>query len=431
MDEERELRALLTRAADTVGVLHPPSFELMAHHQRRQRLAVAILAPACAVILVIAAAIALHVRDNRTPAATIGVSQLTGYRWHSAPAAPLAARSGAATAWTGSELIFWGGQPDSVTKYFDDGAAYDPATKQWTKLPASPLSARGEPISVWAGHDLFIWGGNNRSAHNLTDGALYDPSSQHWTALPTAPLRGDYLDAGAYLVGSKVLLITVPKKAPYSTVDAALYDPAANTWQQESALQLPVHRAIEYLNAVAADGNLLVQFSWQGGTKPRGYSYITTSSKWTQNELVLPYSSVAGRMLWTGSRVLQTPIDRICTKCPPKQPLGLSTDPVTGKRTKISIGPLDRSTPMYVWTGGALLGVARTPPNGFPQAAAQGDAAAWDPATGNWTSLHSATSLKGADSLDARSGLWTGSSLFVWTDSNYPGHLTVLQFGPG
>jgi hypothetical protein len=86
---------------------------------------------------------------------------------------------------------------------------------------------------------------------------------------------------------------------------------------------------------------------------------------------------------------------------------------------------------MYVWTGGALLGVARTPPNGFPQAAAQGDAAAWDPATGNWTSLHSATSLKGADSLDARSGLWTGSSLFVWTDSNYPGHLTVLQFGPG
>jgi hypothetical protein len=428
MDDERELRGLLTRAADTVGVVHAPSIELLEHHRHRQRLVVSILAPACAIILVIAAAIALHARDNRAPAATIGVSQLTDYRWQTVPTSPLTARSGAATAWTGSELILWGGQPQSVTRYFDDGAAYNPATKRWTKLPASPLSGRAEPVSVWTGHDLFIWGGNDRSAHRRTDGALYDSAAQRWTTLPAAPMRGDYLDAGAYLIGSKVLLITVPKKAPYSTVDAALYDPASNTWHQEPALPLPVHRAIEYLNGVVAGGNVVVQFSWQGATKPLGYTYNTARSAWARNKLVLPSSSVAGHMLWTGSRVLQTPIDQICTKCPPKQPLGLSTDPVTGKSAQIPRGPIDHSAPMYVWTGGALLGVARTPPSETPQGAPQGDTAAWDPATGIWTSLKGATALKGADSLDARSGLWTGSSLFVWTDSNYPGHLTVLQF---
>ena len=250
MDDERELRALLTQAADTVGVLHPPSIELMQHQHRRQRLVVAILAPACAVILVIAAAIALHVRDsNRAPAAKIGVDQLKQYRWRPVPASPLSARSGAATAWTGSELIFWGGQRGS-SGYDADGAAYDPAAKQWTKLPASPLHARSSPVSVWTGHELFVWGGNDRGARRLTDGALYDPSGHKWTALPAAPTAADYLDAGGYLVGSKVLLITIPRKAPYSTVDAALYDPASNTWQRGTCLHLPAHRAIEYFNGV-------------------------------------------------------------------------------------------------------------------------------------------------------------------------------------
>ncbi len=118
-----------------------------------------------------------------------------------------------------------------------------------------------------------------------------------------------------------------------------------------------------------------------------------------------------------------------CNTLPaPTSTPGVSTDPDTGQSIQISRGPLDQSTPMYVWTGAALLGVARTPPNGAPQAAAQGDTAAWDPATGIWTSMQSAAALSGADSLDARSGVWTGSSLYVWTDSNVSGRLTVLQF---
>ncbi len=270
MDDERELRALLTQAADTIGVLHPPSIELLDHHRRRQRIALSILAPAAAVIIVIVAAIALHARDNHTPAAKIGVSQLTSYRWHAVPTSPLAARAGAATAWTGSELIFWGGQRDAA-RYDADGAAYNPATHKWTKLPASPLSARAVPASVWTGHDLFVWGGNGRSAHRLTDGALYDPASHRWTTLPAAPMRGDYLDAGAYLIGSKVLLITVPKTAPYSTVDAALYDPASNTWQQLRSLTTPSGHSINFTRGVVANGRLYLQLAWTGnGPAQRG-----------------------------------------------------------------------------------------------------------------------------------------------------------------
>ena len=54
---------------------------------------------------------------------------------------PLAARRTAGV-WTGKELVIWGGRNIVDTKYFTDGAAYDPATDKWRMLPPVNLSAR-------------------------------------------------------------------------------------------------------------------------------------------------------------------------------------------------------------------------------------------------------------------------------------------------
>src|SRR5438874_1217413 len=61
--------------------------------------------------------------------------------WKDMAAAPIAGRSPAARAWTGKELVVWGGgfckanpcQFDNVEP-LADGAAYDPAADTWRKI---------------------------------------------------------------------------------------------------------------------------------------------------------------------------------------------------------------------------------------------------------------------------------------------------------
>src|SRR5690606_31588462 len=57
---------------------------------------------------------------------------------------PLSGREAAASVWTGTELLIWGGGAggDADGRTFADGAAYDPATDTWRTLAPSPLPAR-------------------------------------------------------------------------------------------------------------------------------------------------------------------------------------------------------------------------------------------------------------------------------------------------
>jgi hypothetical protein len=337
---------------------------------------------------------------------------------------PLRSRSGEAAAWTGSQLILWGGEKDPGN-YYRDGAAYDPATKTWSMLPASPLSARTVPLSVWTGHELFVWGGNGRSAHRFTDGAAYDPDTKRWTKVTPAPVRGDYLDGGAYLFGTKVLLLTQPRRAPYATIDASLYDPAKNTWQPLPSLHANPTRQIQFIRAVVGGDRLYLQLVGNHlSIGVGGYVLDTSNLRWSSDKVVPPRGTYAMHLFWTGTRVVQTPVFNSQTPRP-----GVSTDPATGASTRIAQGPLDSTDSIYAWTGGALIGASHgrsdVPAAGAPK---PGYTAAWDPATNTWTALRSAAGKPGADSLDTHGGVWTGSSLLVWTDLNHPGHLTVLQF---
>lgn len=73
-------------------------------------------------------------------------------------------RSGFAAVWTGRELIIWGGlglaPGQTLHGPLGDGAAYDPATDTWR-----PLSRRGAPsprwphVTAWTGAELIVWGG--------------------------------------------------------------------------------------------------------------------------------------------------------------------------------------------------------------------------------------------------------------------------------
>jgi N-acetylneuraminic acid mutarotase len=112
-------------------------------------------------------------------------------RWRRLAASPLAARDQPQGAWTGRELVVWGGDaPAGGGGAY--AAAYDPATDRWRTLPAGPLSPRSNHIMVWTGRELLVWGGvaSGTGDRFLADGAALDPATGRWTPLPGAPIRG-------------------------------------------------------------------------------------------------------------------------------------------------------------------------------------------------------------------------------------------------
>jgi N-acetylneuraminic acid mutarotase len=86
-------------------------------------------------------------------------------------------RDGAATVWTGHELVVWGGTVgDTIPPH---GETYDPSTDEWSAMPRSPLRARYAPVAVWTGTSVLFWGGQDaRNWNRLSDGAGFRPAIQ-------------------------------------------------------------------------------------------------------------------------------------------------------------------------------------------------------------------------------------------------------------
>jgi hypothetical protein len=156
--------------------------------------------------------------------------------WRSLAPSPLDGRSSAAAAWTGEELLVWGGWGESAR---GDGAAYRPATDEWRLLAESPLEARIPAAEIWTGKELIVWGDVGRHGENV-DGAAYDPAADTWRMLPPAPFALNLADAvwtgeemvvyGALLDGNN-----------WSRSEHArglAYDPGANTWREISSYPL-------------------------------------------------------------------------------------------------------------------------------------------------------------------------------------------------
>jgi hypothetical protein len=110
--------------------------------------------------------------------------------WRALPTAPINYGRGAATVWTGSELIVWGGgERDSTTTR--TGAAYNPRTDSWRPLSEAPLGLN-LVSGVWTGREMIVFGSllddRNRADTRTSVGAAYDPISDAWRKLPASDL---------------------------------------------------------------------------------------------------------------------------------------------------------------------------------------------------------------------------------------------------
>ena len=396
-----------------------------------------------------------------SPPASVPVSAaaLASYHWSALPPAPIAARWDAASAWTGRQLLIWGGDyGPRGDQLAGDGAAYDPTTKRWTKLPAAPISARTQLASVWTGSELFIWGGD--AADGISgNGAIYNPVTMKWRKLPAGPLSGR-TGAQAVWVDNEVIVIGGDPAALSTTqqvhTDLAAFSPTMNQWTALAPMPLTANQLVLAVVAVATNDRLYAWEEWQrsvedangSGTIYSGidlYIFDPTRNTWTPDvaasrptDGMADNNSPAGieSAIWTGANILvPPPTSGWCGDCPgPALPGGRADllNPSTNTWTTLPAGPIDDFNPgVFVWTGSSVIDFnTSSETNGPNGSTLPGQAAAWDPRTGAWTRLPAAP-LYGGDV-----SVWDGEGLLEWgmldvptANSSVPSSTTGVQFG--
>jgi hypothetical protein len=225
-----------------------------------------------------------------------------GWSWRTV--GPLPSRQGHIATWTGTEVVYWGGDRPGRPP---EGAAYDPRADRWRRLSRSPLTNRTGAAAVWTGREVLVFGGVNGRGPQR-DGAAYDPATDRWRTIAAGPLSGRVPLAAAW-TGSELLVVGARGAGLIHGVeDAAAYDPAADTWRPLDGL--PIH-----INEGAA--------------------------VWTGAELLV-YGTFLDRQ-----RGVIVPDDRA---------RGAALDPATGQWRELAVAPLSGQSLAFVWTGSEAIG---------------------------------------------------------------------------
>lgn len=213
--------------------------------------------------------------------------------WEELPEAPIEPRWGHEAVWTGDELLVWGGSagPDHLAECFADGARYDPEAGEWQRIPDAPGGARCGSSVAWSGEELLVFGGYPTNppqpGDRHDDGVAYDPDADQWRELPAAP-TGPRASSAAAWTGDHLVVYGGHSAAEDGDgfeyhADGAVYDPASDEWSQIDGSPLPPLNGIA---GVALDGELLVV----GGQAPdigeedystAAVSYDPAEDRWT------------------------------------------------------------------------------------------------------------------------------------------------------
>ena len=324
--------------------------------------------------------------------------------WRKVPTAPVAGRFGHAAAWTGREMVVWGGQASADSPLQNDGAAYDPGAGTWRVMAAAPLAGRVQPVAAWTGHEVIIWGGLSDEGKHLVDGAMWDPTTNSWRRIPDFPL-GPREGAAVVWAGDRLAVWGGLDSDGIERADGAAFDPVAGRWVSMAPAPL-TGRA--YPQAAWAGTRLIVSGgirSDQDNDLTDGAAWDPGAGSWRPIASRSEGASCAGQepcgFVWTGTRVLfpasSTAYDPAANAWP-----AMSSFP--GDE---SVGWLGQAT---VWTGTRLIAWGGDTADGEAVAAAGPAGAVYDPAANRWKPLEKAP----FDRRREHTAVWTGNEMIVW-----------------
>jgi N-acetylneuraminic acid mutarotase len=266
-----------------------------------------------------------------------------------------AARYEHSAVWTGSEMVVWGGSPDSFS-YLNDGGRYNPVANTWTNLTTigAPVARRGHK-AVWTGTEMIVWGGNNSSS--LNSGGRYNPTLNAWTAVSTSGAPTARSFHTAVWTGSE--MIVWGGNAGVNFNDGGRYNPAGNGWTALTTTGAPAGR---YYHTAVWTGNEMIVWGGQDG----GSSYFNDGGRYN------PSGNI-----WTAATTNGAPVGRY-------------------NHTAVWTG-----SEMIVWGGSSSVNF--------------NDGGRYNPVFNTWT----AVSTAGAPAArQASSVVWTGSEMIVWGGYN-------------
>jgi hypothetical protein len=130
-------------------------------------------------------------------------------------------------AWTGQELLVWGGTQDTQTvrwdnpnrKYLTSGAAYSPSSDTWRPMSVTGAPTQKRPtVTAWTGKEFLVW------VSATGKGAAYDPTTDTWRSIEDrGPMQGTE-SCGVWT--AKYFVVCGDQSNP----DGELYDPFEDRW---------------------------------------------------------------------------------------------------------------------------------------------------------------------------------------------------------
>lgn len=161
--------------------------------------------------------------------------------WEALPEPPIGPRDGAAIAWTGEEIVVFGGTtflcPPNAgclapsEPPLTDGAAYEPASGSWRTIADAPIPVSDAPTARLDG-DVYAlvtpWTGERRDPSTIL--LRYRASEEEWRSwdVPVdAPVSG--------IVATADALVVYPGSDARNEVPDLMFDPVEGSWSEVAA----------------------------------------------------------------------------------------------------------------------------------------------------------------------------------------------------
>ena len=306
--------------------------------------------------------------------------------WALLPPAPTASRIDEVAVWTGSEVLFWGGQ--TVKGATGPGVTYNPSTRHWSLPATAPISPRDGPVAVWTGTEALIYGGSLGDS-SPDNGAAYDPATNTWRQLPAAPL-GNLTDSASYAAwtGSEML-----------------------AWG---------------FFGNGSSGN-------HGGGSDAVGIFDPATDHWRTGAVAPVQAPVFGQAVWTGSEFIIVGAGEGSASTDTVPEITVAYNPATNTWRRLPPSPLPggRDQTLAVWDGTELIVGGGFGGGPVPGQEPHDDVAAYNPTTNTWRVLPDAPQGFTGEESDYDPDIWDGHDVVILEDSDPHGRPLLLDPATG
>jgi hypothetical protein len=341
--------------------------------------------------------------------------------WETLPQNPDIPSGLHSAAWTGSELLVWGGTDCDSPCADGQGGVLELDSRQWRRMtPDGEPSARYATSTAWTGSELLVWGGFSYDlVGTVSDGALYDPASNRWRASGTTDAPTARMLASAVWTGKEVVIwggmtfvsVNMARTSPNRDLgEGAAFDPILGRWRALSTSNAPSGRT--YHSVVWAKDRMVVWGGVQGDPPNEralrdGAAYHPSSDTWTK---ISDRGALGARWgalsAWTGTEMIiwggqgcgGGPNPTSCHD-------GAAYNPSTDSWRALPAGPdegIAGDQSAAVWTGRHVILWGTESGRGW----------LYDPSVNQWIEMTPAP--PGFAPRSNFSAVWTGEQMLVW-----------------